>query len=130
MKKEEKLLRLDHPIFKAKRTLAQKAADIFSKFAGSWIFIIIVITIITGWILINEISKNINFDPKPYIMLNLILNIITLILSPIILMSQNRQAQRDRIGAEYDYAVNKKAEQEIREIKKEVQSIKKVLEKR
>mgnify|MGYP001619838922 CR=1 FL=1 len=130
MKKEEKLLHIDHPIFKAKRTIAQKAADIFSKFAGSWIFIMIVVAIITSWILINEISKNISFDPKPYIMLNLVLNIITLILSPIILMSQNRQTQRDRIGAEYDYAVNKKAEQEIREIKKDVQLIKRIIEKK
>lgn len=130
MKKGEMFFGLSHPILKAKKTINQKTADSVTKFAGSWVFIIIVITIITGWILINEISKDINFDPKPYILLNLFLNIITLILSPIILMSQNRQAQRDRISAEYDYSVNKKAEQEIREIKKEVQSMKRILEKR
>ena len=119
-----------HPVNKLKRKFHQKSADSVSKFAGSWIFIIIVIAIITSWILINEVSENINFDPKPYIMLNLVLNIITLILSPIILMSQNREAQRDRIRADYDYNLNKKAEQEIRELRKEVQSIKRILEKR
>lgn len=130
MKKEGKLLRASHPILKAKKTINQKYADTFAEFAGSWIFIIIIVMMITGWILINEISKDINFDPKPYIMLNLVLNIITLILSPIILMSQKRQEERDRLKIEYDYKLNKTAEQEIREIKKEVQSIKRIIERR
>ena len=119
-----------HPVNQIKRRFHQRATDTVSKFAGSWIFIIILITIMTSWIIINEYSGTINFDPRPYILLNLVLNIITLILSPIILMSQNREAQRDRIRADYDYAVNKKAEQEIREIKKDVQNIRRILEKR
>ncbi|MFA4953566.1 MAG: DUF1003 domain-containing protein [Candidatus Pacearchaeota archaeon] len=118
-----------HPVNRIKKKFHQKAADMVSQFAGSWIFIFIIITIITSWILINEISKNINFDPKPYIMLNLLLNIVTLILSPIILMSQNRESQRDRLRAEYDYALNKKSEKEIRELKEDIKEIKKILKK-
>lgn len=106
-----------HPLLRIQRTLGQKAADALTKWAGSWFFITLLILMVSSWILLNEISQNINFDPRPYIMLNLILNIITVILSPIILMSQNRETHRERIKAEYDYRINKKAEEEIREIK-------------
>lgn len=130
MKKEENNLHHGHPIFRTKKTLGQKTADAVSKFAGGWIFILIIIIIITSWILINEFSEKINFDPKPYIMLNLILNIITLILSPIILMSQNRQAQREHVMAEFDYSVNRKAEKEIEQMQNELREIKSILKKR
>ena len=79
----------------------------------------------TIWVAVNayffvtyEIGKP--FDPYPFILLNLILSTLAAIQAPVILMSQNRESQRDRIRGEYDYAVNKKAEKEIEEIKEQL----------
>ncbi len=105
------------PIFKVERTFGQKAADKLTKFAGSWTFIILVGLFIAGWIYLNITAYIKNWDPWPFIILNLVLSCLAAIQAPIILMSQNRQSQRDRIKAQYDYKINKKAEQEIREIK-------------
>jgi uncharacterized membrane protein len=114
-----------------KLTLGQKAADSLAKWAGSWTFIIFFIFFILSWILINsyfaiKFFNNI-FDPFPFILLNLMLSCLAAIQAPIILMSQNRAAERDRLRSEYDYAVDKKAEKEIREIKADIISIKKRL---
>ena len=124
MKKEEKFEHSEHPVFKlhSKRTLGQRAADRLTNIAGSWIFIIslfvflIIWMSINGYILIRYESGN-PFDPYPFILLNLVLSCLAAIQAPIILMSQNRQIQRDRIKAEFDYRINKRAEEEIREIK-------------
>jgi len=70
------------------------------------------------------------FDPYPFILLNLVLSCLAAIQAPIILMSQNRAAQRDRLTAAYDYAVNRKAEREIQEIKKSIESINRKINKR
>ena len=70
-----------------------------------------------AWIYLNITAYLKQWDPWPFIILNLCLSCLAAIQAPIILMSQNRQAQRDRIKAEYDYRLNKKAEKEIREIK-------------
>ena len=123
-KKEEK-----HPAHNVIRSFRQKAADKISMFAGSWFFLILLIALTTFWITFNKISEKNVWDQSPFIMLNLILNIIMVILGPIILMSQNREEERDRLRAEYDYRLNKLAEKEIREVKKEVQHIKKMLRK-
>lgn len=122
MQKEAK-----HPVNKHKWSLAQKIADKLSSFAGSWEFIFFLIIFILIWTSINiyEILKK--FDPYPFVFLNLILAIITSILAPVILMSQNREAQRDRIRAEYDYELNKKAEREIEQIKKQLDRIERKL---
>jgi len=106
-----------HPIFKVPRTFGQKAADGLTKWAGSWSFIIIIGILLTGWIYLNITAYVKHWDPWPFIILNLCLSTLAAIQAPIILMSQNRGNQRDRIKAEYDYAVNRKAEKEIREIK-------------
>jgi uncharacterized membrane protein len=108
-----------HPMFKSKRTFGQRAADKLTVVAGSWGFIIVFSIFLIIWMLINTtfLVFGTAWDPKPFIMLNLILSCLAAIQAPIILMSQNRQAQRDRIKAEFDYRVNKKAEKEIREIK-------------
>jgi uncharacterized membrane protein len=112
----------EHPIFKSPRTFGQRAADALTGFAGSWTFIIILFTILILWIIVNAIflvryELGNPFDPYPFILLNLGLSCLAAVQAPIILMSQNREAQKDRLRAQYDYAVNKKAEKEIEEIK-------------
>lgn len=121
-----------HPIFRAKRTFGQKAADGLTKWVGSWTFIIILIAILIFWIMVNAyffIQYKIGnpWDPYPFILLNLFLSSIAALQAPIILMSQNREAQRDRIRGEYDYEVNKKAEREIEEIQKQLDRMEKRL---
>ena len=106
-----------HEIYRTKRTFGQKSADILAKWVGSWTFIIIFLIFILAWIGTNIYAWVEGWDPYPFILLNLVLSTIAAIQAPIILMSQYRVAQRDRLKAEYDYKINKKAEQEIREIK-------------
>jgi len=122
MRKKEVKKNNHSPIFKNPKTMGQKAADWLTKWAGSWAFILGFFIFLAIWISLNvyllrgyEAGKP--WDPYPFILLNLILSCLAAIQAPVILMSQNRVAQRDRLKAEYDYAVNRKAEQEIREIK-------------
>jgi len=111
-----------------KLTFGQRAADALTKMAGSWGFIILFILFILFWMFLNiHITlnwKNPTFDPYPFILLNLVLSCLAALQAPIILMSQNRSAERDRIRAEYDYAVNRKAEKEIRDIREALAKIK------
>ena len=107
----------DAQFFHIPRTFGQKAADGLTKWAGSWSFIIFIGILIAVWIYLNITAYVKHWDPWPFIILNLCLSCLAAIQAPIILMSQNRQAQKDRIKAQYDYAVNRKAEKEIREIK-------------
>ncbi|MDP2628374.1 MAG: DUF1003 domain-containing protein [Nanoarchaeota archaeon] len=124
-----------HPVFKAPRTLGQKAADWLTKWAGSWTFIILFFVFLGIWMATNGIFvlKYIGgelIDPYPYILLNLALSCLAAIQAPIILMSQNRENQRDRLRAQYDYAVNRKAEKEIRELRSQVRKIENLIRKR
>lgn len=107
------------------RTFGQKAADSLTRVAGSWGFIIGFIIVMIIWIIANGawIMLGDTWDPYPFILLNLCLSCLAAIQAPIILMSQNREAQKDRQRAEYDYAVNRKAEREILEIKKIIDRI-------
>lgn len=112
-------------------TLGQKTADAITSFGGSWIFIILFFVFLLVWILVNsyflvQYEKN-AFDPYPFILLNLFLSCLAAIQAPIILMSQNRASERDRLRAEYDYAVNRKAEKEVRDIKHDLDIIKRKL---
>lgn len=116
-----------HPANRHKWSLPQRISDFLSKFAGSWGFILFLILLILVWTSINAYELIETFDPYPFIFLNLILNIITAILAPIILMTQNRQSQRDRIRAEYDYQLNKKEEKEIEQIKRQLDRIERKL---
>lgn len=93
-------------------TLGQRTADRVARFGGSWAFIGLFGAVLMTWTLYNiETTKP--FDPYPFILLNLLLSCIAAIQAPIILMSQNRQSEKDRLNAEADYAVNLKAEMEI-----------------
>ena len=98
------------------KTTGQCAADAVAIFGGSWTFIILFGVVLICWVVLNSfILANYNkaFDPYPYILLNLFLSMLASIQAPIILMSQNRQAELDRMNAEHDYEVNLKAELEI-----------------
>ncbi|HZK70852.1 MAG TPA: DUF1003 domain-containing protein, partial [Clostridia bacterium] len=84
-------------------TSGQKAADKLAKFAGSWFFIIIFLLMIVIWIAINSVMLTKPYDVYPFILLNLILSCVAAIQAPVIMMSQNRQEQKDRIRAVNDY---------------------------
>lgn len=101
---------------KKKYTLGQKAADKLAKFAGSWTFIILFTVALAAWIMINNKLGNKAFDPFPFILLNLILSCTAAIQAPLIMMSQNRQEEKDRQRAENDYKVNLKTEIIIQDI--------------
>jgi uncharacterized membrane protein len=100
----------------AKTTPGQRAADAVAAFGGSWTFIAIFTATLIAWVGLNSlilVSYDEVFDPYPYILLNLFLSMVAAFQAPIILMSQNRQAEKDRFNAEHDYEVNLKAELEI-----------------
>lgn len=97
-------------------TFGQRVSDIVAKFGGSWTFIICMAILFISWILLNSfILSRIGgvFDPYPYILLNLFLLMMATIQAPIILMSQNRQEQKDRVKVEHAYKINIKTELEI-----------------
>ncbi len=97
------------------RTLGQKVADNVADFGGSWKFIILFGVFILLWILANiYILMNKGFDPYPFILLNLILSCLAALQAPVIMMSQNRQEEKDRERAKKDYMINLKSELEIR----------------
>lgn len=102
--------------FSEQLTFGQKMADKVATFGGSWVFISLFAVVLVVWVLLNSfvlIKLDKSFDPYPYILLNLVLSMLAAIQAPIILMSQNRQASKDRQSAEHDYEVNLKAELEI-----------------
>jgi len=114
---------------KAKLSLGQRSADMLTAIMGSWIFILLFILLLITWVFVNGYfllgySSGKPFDPFPFILLNLILSCLAAIQAPIILMSQNRQAEKDRRGMEYDYAVNRKAEHEIANMQSDLEIIK------
>jgi uncharacterized membrane protein len=96
-------------------TFAQKLSDKVASFGGSWRFIILFGVLLTIWISFNVMcSDKVKFDPYPFILMNLILSCIAALQAPIIMMSQNRQDEKDRIRAKQDYMINLKSELEIR----------------
>jgi uncharacterized membrane protein len=96
-------------------TFGQKLSDNVAKWGGSWFFVSGFGLFLVAWAMLNSwlLASPARFDPYPYIFLNLILSMIAAIQAPIIMMSQNRQAAKDRIEAQLDYEVNLKAEIEI-----------------
>ncbi|MFA6957482.1 MAG: DUF1003 domain-containing protein [Thermoanaerobaculia bacterium] len=108
------------------KTLGQRAADAVAKFGGSWTFILIFAVTLIGWVTLNSVilvRYGESFDLYPYILLNLFLSMLASIQAPIILMSQNRQGEIDRLDAEHDYEVNLKAELEIMLLHEKIDSL-------
>jgi uncharacterized membrane protein len=99
-----------------KLTTGQRIADRLATVMGSWAFIIIQSIILAFWITLNVVAYINHWDPYPFILLNLALSFQAAYAAPIIMMSQNRQAAKDRLMAEQDYDVNLKAEDELKSI--------------
>ena len=99
-----------------KLTTGQRIADRLATVMGSWAFIIIQSIILAFWITLNVVAYIEHWDPYPFILLNLALSFQPVYAAPIIMMSQNRQAAKDRLMAEQDYEINLKAEEELKAI--------------
>ena len=108
---------------KEKYTLGQRAADTIAKFAGSWAFIFAFTGVLILWMLVNTLLAAKAFDPYPFILLNLVLSCVAAIQAPLIMMSQNRQEEKDRRRAENDYRVNLKTEIMIEDLYDKVNAI-------
>ncbi len=116
-------------LHKHELTIGQRYADLLTKHAGSWWFIIGLLAFLVIWMIVNVIVLIKGWDPYPFILLNLILSCLAAMQAPIILMSQNREVERDRQRSEYDYAVNRKAEREIEDMQRDLHEIKRLLKK-
>lgn len=107
-------------------TFGQRLADQVAAFGGSWTFILLFASVLLSWVALNSfvlIKWKDAFDPYPYILLNLVLSMLAAVQAPIIMMSQNRQAAKDRAEAEHDYEVNLKAELEILALHEKVDAL-------
>ena len=120
--KEEKLI-LNNLLNEPKETLTrgQRISDKVARFGGSWKFIILFGIVLFIWILFNTLAPNReDFDPYPFILMNLVLSCIAALQAPVIMMSQNRQEEKDRMRSENDYLINLKAEMEIRSLHQKI----------
>lgn len=120
---EEEQLIVNNLLHPPKEMLSrgQAISDKVARFGGSWKFIILFTVILMLWILYNTVvAKNEQFDPYPFILMNLVLSCVAALQAPIIMMSQNRQEEKDRQRSENDYLVNLKAELEIRSLHQKV----------
>ena len=108
---------------KEKYTLGQRAADAIARFAGSWAFIFSFTGVLIRWMIVNAALAARAFDPYPFILLNLVLSCVAAIQAPLIMMSQNRQEEKDRRRAENDYKVNLKTEIMIEDLYDKVNAI-------
>ena len=108
---------------KEKYTLGQRAADAIARFAGSWALIFSFTGVLILWMIVNAALAARAFDPYPFILLNLVLSCVAAIQAPLIMMSQNRQEEKDRRRAENDYKVNLKTEIMIEDLHDKVNAI-------
>lgn len=112
--------------FSEGRTFGQRMADRIAAFGGSWVFILTFLGLLVAWTSVNTLlldPRHLAFDPYPYIFLNLLLSMLAALQAPVITMSQNRQAAKDRLDASHDYEVNLKAELEIRELREAIDAL-------
>ncbi len=112
-------------VFTDQMTFGQRVADKVASFGGSWTFILTFLGILIFWVAINTfiLPQPKIFDPYPYILLNLFLSMLAALQAPVIMMSQNRQAAKDRMEATHDYEVNLKAELEILELHRKMDTL-------
>ncbi len=109
-------------------TFGQRLSDKIAEVGGSWSFLIFLSSILVLWIIFNVIEIFFRrWDPYPFILLNLFLSCLAAYQAPIILMAQNRAADRDRHKAERDYAVNRKAEREVENMQEDLEEIKNLI---
>lgn len=112
-----------HAVHATQRTFGQRVADDVAATMGSWTFIIVQSIILTVWIVINVIAWISHWDPYPFILLNLALSFQAAYAAPFIMISQNRQAERDRHQADEDYRTNVEAEQRIEALQRQLAAI-------
>jgi uncharacterized membrane protein len=127
--------RHDHPpirnvndLIEEKSSPSQRAADWLAEKVGSWGFIIGQSIMLVIWVILNVTGIVFRWDPYPFILMNLVMSLQAAFTAPIIMMSQNRQAERDRVEAHHDYKINLKAEEEVRVILEHLEAQNKVLE--
>lgn len=130
MKPKENQISQVGKMINGSKSFGEKASDAITKWAGSWVFILSFILILITWMVLNVKAYFGEWDPYPFILLNLVLSCVAALQAPIILMSQNRAAEKDRKKMEYDYAVNRKAERGIENIDKRLASIERKLSKK
>jgi uncharacterized membrane protein len=109
------------------RTFGQRVADRTAQVLGSWPFIIGQTVVVGCWVVLNVVAWSRHWDPYPFILLNLMFSVQAAYAAPVIMMSQNRQAERDRYQAQADYETNVRAEQEIEEIQTRLKRIEEAL---
>ncbi len=112
-----------HESHAAERTFGQRVADSVAATMGSWTFIIAQSVVLTIWVIVNVIAWIDHWDPYPFILLNLALSFQAAYAAPFIMISQNRQAERDRKQADEDFRTNVEAEQRIEALQKHLASI-------
>jgi uncharacterized membrane protein len=105
-----------HELFEKQQSTGESAADAVARMVGSWRFIIVQSILIALWVVVNSVAFVNHWDGYPYILMNLGLSMQAALTAPVIMMSQNRQAARDRIESHNDYQINMKAESEVRQI--------------
>ena len=117
-------------LFHEQLSFGQRLADKISAFGGSWTFIIIFLTILVTWMAVNSfflVSPKEPFDPYPYILLNLMLSSIAALQAPIIMMSQNRNTQKDRLDITENYKVSLKTDLEITRLHQKIDELTKII---
>jgi uncharacterized membrane protein len=116
IRRRERVSKNVHVIHQEQLTFGQRVSDKLADIAGSWPFIFCFGIVLGTWVLLNSVALIHHWDKYPYILLNLFLSMLAAVQAPVIMMSQNRQEDRDRIRAESDYEVNLKAEIEIQQL--------------
>ncbi len=107
-------------MIESQATFGERIADAVAGFGGSWTFIITFLLGLVAYTAVNVVLKRSAWDPYPFILLNLFLSMLAALQAPVIMMSQNRQDTKDRLRGELDYAVNRRAESEIRELAQKI----------
>jgi len=105
-----------HERHREEYTVGQRVADATARVLGSWPFIIVQTVLVAAWIALNLVAWSRHWDPYPFILLNLMFSVQAAYAGPVLMMSQNRQAERDRYQAQADYETNVKGETEVEEI--------------
>ena len=123
IRRGERVSKNTHVLHLEQLTFGQRVSDKLADVAGSWRFIFAFGVVLGVWVLLNTVALIHHWDKYPYILLNLFLSMLAAIQAPVIMMSQNRQEDRDRIRAEHDYEVNLKAELEIQELNKKLDGL-------
>jgi uncharacterized membrane protein len=111
-----------HADFAERASRGQQMADRVAKIVGSWPFILVQTVLLFVWIVLNVTGWVFQWDPYPFILMNLVLSTQAAFTAPIIMMSQNRQAAKDRLVSNHDFEVNLRAEQEIRMILEQIEA--------